>query len=173
MRARPLVQSTSGKPPQILAKDRDRVITSTLSTAAAKRLREASWRKLAAQRSEPPQSLELGRPPMSCRWPAPAHRLRFGSDGRLFSRTPPRTEASHQFTGGHAPRVPGERQTMKEIKIAATLTVVWGYEIMPRPSSTAGATSPPWTNRPLNYSPFMQTFYSWAPWPRGAGPFWT
>ncbi|MSU53193.1 MAG: hypothetical protein EXS41_07335 [Opitutaceae bacterium] len=40
----PLFQSTTGKPPQILAKDRDCVITYTLSTAAAKRLRETGVR---------------------------------------------------------------------------------------------------------------------------------
>ena len=40
----PLFHSTTGKPPQILAKDRDRVITYTLSTAAAKRLRETGVR---------------------------------------------------------------------------------------------------------------------------------
>jgi hypothetical protein len=40
----PLFQSTTGKSPQILAKDRDRVITYTLSTAAAKRLRETGVR---------------------------------------------------------------------------------------------------------------------------------
>lgn len=40
----PLFHSTTGKPPQILAKDRDRVITYTLSPAAATRLRETGVR---------------------------------------------------------------------------------------------------------------------------------
>jgi hypothetical protein len=40
----PLFQSTAGKPPQILAKDRDRIITYALSPAAAKRLRETGVR---------------------------------------------------------------------------------------------------------------------------------
>jgi hypothetical protein len=84
----PLVQSTSGKPPQILTKDRDRVITSTLSTTAAKRLREASWRKLAAQRSEPPQSLELGPTPdeLPLASPGPSAALRLRS-APLFKNT--------------------------------------------------------------------------------------
>ena len=40
----PLFHSASGQPPQILAQDRVRVITYTLSTAAAKRLRETGVR---------------------------------------------------------------------------------------------------------------------------------
>ena len=40
----PLFHSTGGQPPQIFAKDRDRVITYTLSPAAAKRLRETGVR---------------------------------------------------------------------------------------------------------------------------------
>jgi len=40
----PLFHRTAGQPPQILAKDRDRVITYTLSPAAAKRLRETGVR---------------------------------------------------------------------------------------------------------------------------------
>lgn len=40
----PLFQSTPGKPPQILAKDRDRIIAYALSPSAAKRLRETGVR---------------------------------------------------------------------------------------------------------------------------------